>query len=328
MDGPADDALPPVAPGMLRFYEALSALSPPESTAWPLPEQRRGWEEVCRAFQAPRPPGIAVEDLVVPGPGGAVPVRLYRPAAAGPLPGVLYGHGGGWVLGSLETHDDMCAELADAAGVVVAAVDYRLAPENRHPAQLDDMLAVLAWLRAEGARHGIDPGRILGAGDSAGGQLTAGAALVLRDRGLPAFVGQVLIYPVLGGDTDTPSYRRNAHAPCLTLEEMDYFLQAFLGPPGAPAWTDPTALPLLAADLAGLPPAFITVAGHDPLHDDGVRFHERLGAAGVPSRLRREPELAHSYMRARHHSGPAMAGFRAIAEAVRVLAREGRLPPA
>jgi acetyl esterase len=318
----------PVDPGMMRFYEALSRLSPPESTDWPLPEQRRGWEDVCRAFRAPRPGGLIVEDITVPGPGGPVPVRIYRPPAAMPLPGVLYGHGGGWVLGSLETHDDMCAELADTAGVVVAAVDYRLAPEHRHPAQLEDMLAVLAFLRVDGARHGIDPAVILGAGDSAGGQLTAGAALYLRDTGQRQLAGQVLIYPVLGADMTTPSYRRNAHAPCLTADEMDYFLEAFLGPSDAPARRDPTALPLLAEDLSGLPPAYVTVAAHDPLHDDGLRFFERLVAAGVPARLRREPALAHSYMRARHHSRPAMAGFRAIAEAVRCLAHEGRLPDA
>lgn len=315
----------PVDPGMLRFYEALCRLSPPESTDWPLPEQRRGWEDVCRAFRAPRPEGVAVADIAVAGPGGPIPARVYRPAGAGPRPGLLYAHGGGWVLGSLETHDDMCAELADAAGVVVVAVDYRLAPENRHPAQLDDMRAVLGHLRAEGARYGIDPARILGAGDSAGGQLTAGLALWLRDHGEPQLAGQVLIYPVLGNDPDTPSYVRNAHAPCLTYDEMIYFLDAFLGPEGSPARSDPYALPLLAADLAGLPPAYVTVAGHDPLYDDGVRFHERLAAAGVPSALRREPALAHSYMRARHHSEPAMEGFRAIARAVAALAA-GRPP--
>lgn len=312
----------PVDPGMLAFYRELSRLSPPESTAWPLPEQRRGWEDVCRVFRAPRPAGLRVEDLAVSRDGlPAVPVRTYRPPGGGLRPGVLYGHGGGWVLGSLETHDDMCAELAFAADVVVVAVDYRLAPEHPHPAQLDDMLAVLAWMRAEGTRHGIDPGVILGAGDSAGGQLTAGAALWLRDRGMPQLKAQVLIYPVLGADTATPSYRANAHAPCLTLDEMNHFLAAFLGPAGGPNWRDSYALPLLAEDLSGLPPAFVTVAAHDPLHDDGVAFHERLRSAGIASELRREPALAHSYMRARHHSAPAMAGFRAIAAAVARLAR-------
>ncbi|TPQ52291.1 hypothetical protein C2U72_03925 [Prosthecomicrobium hirschii] len=316
----------PVDPGMLRFYEALSSQSPPESTDWPLPEQRRGWEAVCRSFRAPHPAGLSVETVAVPGPGGSIAVRFYRPEGAAPKAGVLYGHGGGWVLGSLETHDDMCAELAAGADVVVAAVDYRLAPEHRHPAQLDDMLAVLAYLRAEGARHGIDPARIIGAGDSAGGQLTAGAALHLRATGAPQLLAQVLIYPVLGADTETASYRANAEAPCLTRAEMIYFLEAFLGPRGAAGWTDPRAVPLLAADLSGLPPAFVIVAEHDPLCDDGVAFHERLLAAGIPSTLRREPALAHSFMRARHHSAPAMAAFRAIAAALAAFA-QGRTAP-
>jgi acetyl esterase len=312
---------------MIRFNEELSKRTPPESYGWPLAEQRRVWEDVCRLFRAPRPDGVEVTDILVPGPGGAVPVRVYRPAGEGLRPGLVYGHGGGWVLGSLETHDDMCAELALAAGVVVAAVDYRLAPEHPHPAQVEDALATLAYLRKEGDAHGIDPARILGGGDSAGGQITAGAALALRDRGLASWAGQLLIYPVLGVDTDTRSYRVNAEAPCLNRADMLYYIGAFAGPEGSPARADPTAFPLLAADLGGLPPAFISVAAHDPLHDDGVAFHERLRAAGVASELRVEPALAHSYMRARHHSAAAMAGFRAIADGLRRLAYgEGTAP--
>ena len=142
--------------------------------------------------------------------------------------------------------------------------------------------------------------------------MTAGLSIHLRDRGLPPLKGMVLIYPVLGADVNTPSYVRNADAPCLTRDEMVYFLDAFMGGQGGPNWTDPLAAPLLASDLSNLPPAFITVAAHDPLYDDGVNFHARLLAAGVRSQIRQEPALAHSYMRARHVSEPAMAGFRAI----------------
>jgi acetyl esterase len=311
-----------IDPGMLQFYEALKAKSPPESVNWPLPRQRQAWDELCRDFRAPRPAGIESEDLDVSG----VHVRVVRNRGKGPTPGVVYFHGGGWVLGSCETHDDMCAEISAYADVVTVLVDYRLAPEHPHPAQFDDSHSILAWMRKEGARAGIDPARIVGAGDSAGGQMTVALALSLRDRGLPQLAGQVLIYPVLGADVDTLSYLRNAEAPCLTRSDMIFYLDAFLGPRGHRNWADSYAVPLLADDVSRLPPAFITVAAHDPLHDDGVRFAEKLKTAGVPVLLRREPALAHSYMRARHVSRPAKEGFDAIVEAIRSLAHFNRLP--
>lgn len=310
----------PVDDGMLAFYKALSAKSPPESASWPLERQRAAWYEVCRAFRAPRPQRLAVEDLSANG----VAIRIFRPPGNTTKPAVIYGHGGGWVLG--ETHDDICAEIADQANVVSVLIDYRLAPEHPYPAQLEDSLAVLDWMRSAGRAMGIDPARIVGAGDSAGGQMTVALALALRDRGLDQLRGQVLIYPVLGADTETPSYRRNAQAPCLTREEMIFYLECFLGPRGSPAWSDPYAVPNLANDVSGLPPAFIAVAAHDPLCDDGVIFAGKLRKAGVPVSLREEPALAHSFMRARHHSAPAMAGFKSIVAAIGALAHEGSLP--
>jgi acetyl esterase len=312
----------PIDPGMLRFYEELLKHSPPEAVNWPLPEQRKGWEDVCRMFRAPRPERLMVEDLDIEG----VHIRIYRPPGEAPKPGVIYFHGGGWVLGSCETHDDMCAEMAVGADAVVVAVDYRLAPEHPHPAQLKDSLKVLTWMREQGRALAIDPARILGAGDSAGGQMTMGLALWLRDHGMKQLTGQVLIYPVLGADVDTLSYRRNADAPCLTRADMIYYLESFLGSRGSPNWSDPYAVPLLAPDMSRLPPAFITVAAHDPLCDDGVMMEVRLSAAGVPVALRREPVLAHSYMRARYESRAAMAGFQAIVAAMRSLGHDGCLP--
>ena len=263
-----------------------------------------------------------VEDLDV----GGVHVRVFRPPGEAPKPGVIYFHGGGWVLGSCETHDDMCAEMADQADCVVVLIDYRLAPEHPHPAQLEDSLTVIEWMRSSGRALGIDPSHIIGVGDSAGGQMTVALAQALREQGQRQLRGMVLIYPVLGVDTETASYRRNANAPCLTRDEMIFYLESFLGPRGNKNWTDPKAVPNLATDLAGLPPAYITVAAHDPLCDDGLIFRDKLAAAGIPVALREEPVLCHSYMRARHHSAPAMDGFKAIVEAVRHLAHEGALP--
>ena len=312
----------PVDPGMLTFYKELSKHSPPESASWPLAEQRAAWDQVCQMFRAPRPERLMVEDLDV----GGIHVRVSRPPGETPKPGVIYFHGGGWVVGSCETHDDRCAEMADQADCVVVMVDYRLAPEHPHPAQLEDSLKVLDWMRSAGRALGIDPAHIIGAGDSAGGQMTVGLALSLRDQNLPQLRGMVLIYPVLGADTETSSYLRNAHAPCLTRDEMIFYLESFLGPRGDKNWSDPYAIPNIASDLSGLPPAFITVAAHDPLCDDGLIFHDNMKAAGLAVAQRHEPALAHSYMRARHVSEPAMAGFKAIVEATRHLAHEGSLP--
>lgn len=305
-----------IDPGMLAFYKALSAKTPAGSEHWPLERQRATWNAVCAEFRAPYPESIEVSEVNANGVEG----RLFKPAKAGPFPSVIFGHGGGWVLGGPDTHSDMCAELAMLSQCALLLIDYRLAPEHPYPAQLEDSLKAWRWLREHGAEHGMDASRIIAAGDSAGGQMSAALALALRELGLAPLLGMVLIYPVLGANMETPSYIRNANAPCLTRDEMKFFLESFLGPQGSPSWRDEKAVPLLAQSLAGLPPAFITVAGHDPLHDDGVMFHERLVAAGVPSTLRREPVLAHSYMRARHHSAPAMEGFKAIAEALRTMA--------
>jgi acetyl esterase len=283
--------------GMLTFYKELSKHSPPESANWPLLEQRKAWDDVCRLFRAERPQRLFVEDIDVDG----IHVRVFRPPGEAPKPAVIYFHGGGWVLGSCETHDDMCAEMAVGADCVVVLVDYRLAPEHPHPAQLEDSLKVLLWMRSSGRAFGIDSDRIVGAGDSAGGQMTVGLALVLRDNGAPQLRGQVLIYPVLGADVNTQSYIRNAHAPCLTKPEMAY-------------------------DPKGLPPTYISVAGHDPLFDDGVIFYEKMRAAGIPAILREEPALAHSFMRARHVSDPAKKGFNGIVEALRSLGHREVLP--
>jgi acetyl esterase len=306
-----------IDPGMLAFYKALSAKTPAGSEHWPLDQQRREWNSLCAEFRAPYPEGISVEDVSANG----VPCRLFKPLHAQSLITVIYGHGGGWVLGGPDTHSDMCAEMAAGAQCAVLLVDYRLAPEDPYPAQLEDSLKVWRFVREQGAMHGLDATRIIAAGDSAGGQMSVALALTLRDLGLAPLLGMILIYPVLGANTETASYLRNADAPCLTRGEMQFYLEAFLGKPGSPAWSDEKAVPLIARTVEGLPPAFITVAEHDPLYDDGALFHERLVTAGIPSTLRREPLLAHSYMRARHHSAVAMDGFQAIVQALKTMAQ-------
>jgi acetyl esterase len=306
---------------MQDFLSAQQRRNGPWDPAWPLATQRKVWEAECRLARARRPQRLLVEDLEADG----LHLRIYRPPGESPKPALLHAHGGGWTMGSCETHDDLAAEIADQADVVSVLFDYRLAPEHPHPAQLEDMAAVLGWITSTGRAIGIDPARIILSGDSAGGQMAAGLALRMARKGEPPQRGLVLINPGLSAGMDSPSYRMNENAPGLSRAEMTAYLMAFLGPKESGNWSDPLALPNLATDVSGLPPSFITVAAHDPLHDDGVIFHAKLRAADVPAILREEPALAHSYWRARHHSKAAMAGFQAIVEAVRQLGHEGLL---
>jgi acetyl esterase len=306
----------PLDPGMKAFSDALAAATPAGAYDWPLEKQRREWDALCKQFRAARPPNIEATDIMANG----VPCRVFKPKGDRLRAGVIYGHGGGFVLGSPDTHDDMCAEIAAGADCIVVLMDYRLAPEHPFPAQLEDSIKVWRWMIGDGKVFGIDRTRIIAAGDSAGGQMSAALAMTLREMGLPQVAGMVLIYPWLGTDMDTPSYVRNADQPSLSRDEMAFYMESFLGEPGSPAWRDSKAVPNLALDLTGMPPAYITVAGHDPLHDDGLIFHSKLKAAGVASEVREEPALAHSYMRARHHSTVAMTGFRAIVAAIKAFA--------
>jgi acetyl esterase len=303
----------PLDPGMIAFSKAVGEALPPGFEKLPLQQQRDQWDALCRSFRAPRPKGITVTDLEIAG----VPTRLFRPNTSSTVAGVIYGHGGGFVLGSPETHDDMCAELAAGANAAVALFNYRKAPEHPFPAQLEDSVTVWKWMYEKGREHGINPDHLIAAGDSAGGQMSAALALHVRDLKLPQLKAMVLIYPGLGASFSSPSYERNADSKSLSRDEMLYYWRSFLGPEDHPNWKNPRALPLLEKDLSNLPPAFVTAAWHDPLYDDAVIFHERLLAAGVASTLRIEPALAHSYMRARNHSPKARAGFDAIVSALR-----------
>lgn len=286
-------------PQVLDFIARTEAAYPAEANHAGPAENRRHYDAMCAAFRAPRPSGLAVEDRAIAG----IPCRIY--GARTPV-FVLYLHGGGFMVGGLDSHDDICAEIADATGLQVIAADYRLAPEHRWPAPLQDALAV--W-------RAIDrPGVV--AGDSAGGLLAA--ALCLSQRGARAPLGQVLIYPGLGGRGDAPSYNQNAEAPLLRSSDIAAYHHALHGE-GAPA--DPLAAPLLVPDLRGAAPAFIASADVDPLRDDARLYAERLREAGVPVRYRNEPELPHGYLRARRGSDRARRSFQAMLAAIGIFAQ-------
>ncbi len=207
---------------------------------------------------------------------------LYRPATPGPHPLVVYYHGGGWVLGSHETDDPFCRDLCARSGMVIVSVDYRHAPEARFPAAPDDAFAALQWIAAHASELGGVPGQLIVAGWSAGGNLAAVVSQKARDAGGPEIVGQLLITPVTDCDLDTGSYQENADGYVLTKPLMEWFWDHYAD---AADRNDPACSPLQAADLSGLPPAFIVTAEFDPLRDEGNAYAAALDAAGVPVTL-------------------------------------------
>jgi acetyl esterase len=220
-----------------------------------------------------------VVDRTIPGPGGAIPVRIYAPSSDVPLPVLVWYHGGGWVIGSLETHDGLCRDLVDAAGCVVVSVDYRLAPEHTFPAAVDDAYAAARWVSEHAAEIGADPARVAVGGDSAGGHLAAVAAMLARDEGTPPLVFQLLVYPAIEHEFSRPSMVENAEGYMLTTEMMRWFYGHFLNDPSE--GDDPRVSPIRAESLAGLPPAFVVTAEFDPLRDQGIAYAEALASAGV-----------------------------------------------
>jgi len=243
-------------------------------------------------------PAIAmarVEPVSIPGPAGPMDARLYvPPAASEPSPLLVYFHGGGWVIGGLDTHDDPCRFLAAHSGVSILSVDYRLAPEHPFPAAAEDAFAAYGWATANAERLGAESGRIGVGGDSAGANLAAAACLTARKAELPPPAMQLLIYPVTETAGAARSRRTFGEGFLLTRADMDWFETHYL-PPGVDRG-DPRVAPLGADDLSGLPPAYVATAGFDPLRDEGEAFARRLREAGVKVALRRHPGLIHTFL--------------------------------
>jgi acetyl esterase/lipase len=241
-------------------------------------------------------PEVTARDLVLDGPGGALPVRVYTPPTAGAaLPVVLYFHGGGFAVGDLDTHDGTARQHAVGADAVVVSVDYRLAPEHPHPAAVHDAWAATTWVAANAAEVGGDASRLAVAGDSAGGNLAAVMAQLARDEAGVDIAFQLLWYPTVLWDNTLPSFIENAQAPILDLRAVEAF-SAWYARDVDPDDVPTTLAPGRAADFTGLPPAYIAVAGHDPLRDDGIGYAERLSAAGVSVTLDHAETLVHGYL--------------------------------
>jgi len=247
------------------------------------PKDARQLFRETRPASTPTPPQIGmVRDLTADGPLGPIPLRVYRPAgvpASTPLAVLIFFHGGGWVIGDLETHDVLCRQLTAGSGVSVVSVDYRLAPEHKFPAAVDDAWAATRWVVAHAGELAVDASRLAVGGDSAGGNLAAVVALLARGKGAPAIAVQVLIYPVADLVGETRSYRDFAEGYLLTREGMRWFIAHYLTAEAEAA--DWRASPIRAQSLAGLPAALIVTAGFDPLRDEGEAYAERLRDAGV-----------------------------------------------
>ncbi|HEX2285106.1 MAG TPA: alpha/beta hydrolase [Mycobacterium sp.] len=242
-------------------------------------------------------PEVRAENRTIDGPAGPIALRVYRPPtdADTPPPVVVFFHGGGWSIGDLDTYDGEARAHAVGAGAVVVSVDYRLAPEHPYPAAVDDVWAATQWVAANAGELGVDSERMAVAGDSAGGNLAAVVAQLARDAGGPSIRFQLLWYPATTWDSSLPSFTENAGAPVLGGGAVKGFSRWYAGDLDL-SDMPPTLAPARAESLAGLPPAYIAVAGHDPLRDDGARYAELLAAAGVPVELHNAETLVHGYL--------------------------------
>ncbi|HUG38570.1 MAG TPA: alpha/beta hydrolase [Candidatus Limnocylindrales bacterium] len=261
----------------------------------PLPELRQQLRTMVTLMDEPAPSLPRIHDVRIPAPAGEIPARIYDPAGDGvPRPAVVYLHGGGWVQGDLETHHGLCARLALRSGAVVISVDYRLAPEHKFPAAVDDALAAYRWVRSHGREIGADPGRVAMAGDSAGGNLSAVVSQLAASAGEPPPTCQVLIYPAVDFALDTPSHEDLADGHVIPRDRILWYAQQYLRDEADRA--DLRASPLHARDLRGQPPTLVITAGFDPLRDEGRAYADRLSTAGVEVVHREYPGQIHAFV--------------------------------
>lgn len=277
-------------------------------------------------FLAPRVAECAARDLGFSGAAGPLRARLYEPSGLPrPSPGLLYAHGGGWTLGNLDTHDGVCRALAVDAGCRVVAVDYRLAPEQPYPAAVEDVEAAFREAQARAVELGIDPERLAVGGDSAGANLATVVARRARDAGGPLPAAQLLIYPGLDMSREAASYDLFGEGFLITRADIRWFKAQYL--PDVARRTEPDASPLLAADLSGLPPAVVVIAGFDPLRDEGRAYVRRLRAAKVPVEEHVHPGLVHGFLHLQAGIPAARSAARLAARALRRRLRPGNPRP-
>jgi acetyl esterase len=282
----------PVTPEVQTILDYIEAAAGPPTEELTPEQLREGYAAL--GMVESRPEMASVTDRVAPGPAGDIPVRVYVPTTQpGPRPVLVYFHGGGWVIGSVETHDGTVRAVAEGSGVTVVSVDYRLAPEHPFPAAIDDCVAAVRWVVDNAAELDVDPGRLAVGGDSAGGNLAAVAAVELRDSDVDVRY-QLLVYPATDGTMSQPSVDENAEGYFLTKPTMAWFFQQYVGDGDR---TGPRVSPLHLPDtaLAGLPPALVITAEYDPLRDEGEAYAARLAAAGCDVTCSRYDQMIHGF---------------------------------
>ncbi|MEQ1953795.1 alpha/beta hydrolase [Mesorhizobium sp. CN2-181] len=294
------------------FIERTNSFYPPDTIDFTIQQQRAIYDRMCREFFAGYPEGVTAETTSIALIDREIPIRIYRTAAPEAAAMVLYFHGGGFVVGGLDSHDDVCAELCARTGYEVVSVDYRLAPEHRHPAAFDDALAAFEW----GAAAYVKP--IVLCGDSAGGNLVAAVSHATRGHAR-ATVGQVLIYPGLDGEGRGRSHVEHADAPMLTARDLAFYRDIRTG--GVTPADVTTLYPLADNDFSGLPPTVVITAQCDPLSSDGDLYSRQIVEAGGKAWWLEEPGLVHGYLRARHTVGRARESFGRIVDAVSALGK-------
>lgn len=283
----------PLDPQVKTMLDAAKALGLPPLHECSVEEARERAVKMRPVDAIPAPVG-RVTNLSIPGPGGDLPLRIYAPAGPGPFPVLVYFHGGGYVVCNLDTHDQLCHELCNKSGAVVVSVGYRLAPEHKFPAAIDDCLAAARWAGENAAGFNGDHTRIALGGDSCGGTLATVTNIRLRDEGGPAIRGQLLIYPITDYyDPPTRSYIDNADGYFLTRDGMKWFFDHYLTDPGEASHSHVS--PLRCPDLSGLAPAYVITAEFDPLRDEGDRYAERLKEAGVDTVHKPYPGMIHGF---------------------------------
>jgi acetyl esterase len=282
-------------PQMKIILDTFNAAGPMFLRAETAEQARAKLRALVESNPTPAPAIYRVEDRHIAGADGQIAARVYTPEGIAPMGVLAYFHGGGWVVGDLESHDHLCRDLANGAGCVVVSIDYRLAPEHVFPAGAEDCYAATRWIAENAAALGADASRIAVGGDSAGGNLAAVVSMMARDRGGPAIKFQLLLYPVTDCALDTPSQKEFADdGYALSRADMEWFWKNYLDP-GAEK-NNPYACPLRAKNLKGLPPALVLTASHDPLRDEGERFAERLIAAGVNVTCTRYEGVTHAFV--------------------------------
>jgi acetyl esterase len=296
-------------PQCRAFLDTIAASGEKPMEQLPLAEARM-MPRALVDFGGPEEPVAQVENRVIPGPVQPIPLRIYRPTMVEPLPGLVYFHGGGFVICDLDSHDRQCRGLANASGCAVVAVDYRLAPEHKFPAAPQDAYAATRYVAEHSVEFGIDPNRLAVGGDSAGGNLATVVTLMARDRGGPPLRFQLLIYPVVDWEDDSPSMHEYANDHFLTRELMNWFFGHYVA--NVADGRTPYASPMHAEDVRGLPPAMIITAECDLLRDQGEAYARKLQDAGIPVELKRYEGMIHPFF---NLGGVIDAGRTALADA-------------